>query len=175
MAADFVIESNLPEVAARLEAMAARAPLEAEMALGRLALEVKETYLQFLRGVTPRETGGLADSSDGEVAVEGLTATITARQTKTVPWRNHGDFPLARLMIDGTAAHPIDALGEANGGKEALYWPGAAHPVRHVDHPGTAARDYPTTAMENAMPDIQVEIDAAAVALAHAVVDSGRA
>ncbi|MFF7879115.1 HK97 gp10 family phage protein [Streptomyces californicus] len=37
----------------------------------------------------------------------------------------------------GTAPHRIYPRT-----RQALYWPGAAHPVAYVDHPGTAAHPY---------------------------------
>lgn len=42
----------------------------------------------------------------------------------------------------GTPPHKIRALGRGNGGKQALFWKGARHPVRSVNHPGTIQRPY---------------------------------
>lgn len=46
----------------------------------------------------------------------------------------------------GTKPHPIVAGAlqspPKTGGKKALWWPGAAHPVASVDHPGTPAQPF---------------------------------
>jgi hypothetical protein len=59
------------------------------------------------------------------------------------------------FVILGTRPHPIDPLMPAY----ALYWPGAAHPVRHVDHPGTAPYDYMGMAFDSAEPEVDQRID----------------
>jgi hypothetical protein len=43
----------------------------------------------------------------------------------------------APLVEFGTAPHRIEAKD-----KKALFWPGANHPVRSVQHPGTKPNDY---------------------------------
>ena len=43
----------------------------------------------------------------------------------------------------GTSPHVIKPVN-----KRALYWPGAAHPVAQVNHPGTAARPFLRPAIE---------------------------
>ncbi len=49
--------------------------------------------------------------------------------------------------------------------KQALYWPGAAHPVKSVNHPGTAANPY----MERIVAAAQPDIDALFVQAAHLI------
>lgn len=47
------------------------------------------------------------------------------------------DQPKATFVALGTRAHVIEPRN-----KQALFWPGAAHPVHRVNHPGTAANDW---------------------------------
>ena len=49
----------------------------------------------------------------------------------------------------GTAAHVILPKN-----KKALMWPGAAHPVRSVNHPGTKANPFMERGVENATEEI---------------------
>jgi len=39
--------------------------------------------------------------------------------------------------------------------KRALYWPGAAHPVKMVRHPGTKANPYHQRAVDDSRTDIE--------------------
>lgn len=81
--------------------------------------------------------------------------------------------PLAIFIILGTSPHPIWAgnapgdrpygygIGRSNwSGKKALYWPGASHPVTHVNHPGTKPNDYRNRAADAAIPRIKIIIGA---------------
>ncbi len=45
--------------------------------------------------------------------------------------------PYAEHVILGTGPHTIEPKDA-----KALYWPGAGHPVRRVNHPGTTPNDY---------------------------------
>ena len=48
--------------------------------------------------------------------------------------------PHAAIIEFGTRAHVIEAnTGGFKHSKKALYWPGARHPVKKVNHPGTPA------------------------------------
>ena len=49
----------------------------------------------------------------------------------------------ARGVEEGTSPHIIRAKG-----KKALYWRGARHPVRKVNHPGSRAKPYLIPAFE---------------------------
>ena len=53
--------------------------------------------------------------------------------------------------VEGTRPHTILPKD-----KKALYWPGAAHPVRRVNHPGSK----PNAFMERIIAASQPEIDA---------------
>ena len=56
----------------------------------------------------------------------------------------------ADFVIGGTAPHVIVPLQ-----KRALWWQGAAHPVRQVQHPGTAPDDFPQRAVARAKPKLE--------------------
>ena len=57
-------------------------------------------------------------------------------------------------IIRGTEPYEILPVN-----KKALYWPGADHPVKRVEHPGIKANDYFTAGIENADSEVQAEID----------------
>lgn len=57
----------------------------------------------------------------------------------------------ADFVVGGTAPHVIVPLR-----KRALWWQGAAHPVRAVSHPGTAPNDFPQRAVTRAKPHLEV-------------------
>lgn len=49
----------------------------------------------------------------------------------------------SKAVHDGTRAHTIYPSA-----KRALFWPGAEHPVRRVNHPGTKANPYMKRALD---------------------------
>lgn len=61
-----------------------------------------------------------------------------------------GIAPYADFVIDGTRAHDITPKG-----KQALFWPGAGHPVKKVHHPGTKSNPF----VDNAFNSMQGEIN----------------
>jgi hypothetical protein len=98
-------------------------------------------------------------------ASQAILAKYTTRDT--VPWRTgflvqtfsalletgklhwYPTASYARFVEFGTAPHRIEPKD-----KQALYWPGAAHPVRSVQHPGTRANPFMERIIEAATPDI---------------------
>ncbi len=56
----------------------------------------------------------------------------------------------ALLLEKGSRPHVIEAKGKDNGGKNALHWKGADHPVRKVNHPGTPAYHFMRNALRAA-------------------------
>lgn len=60
--------------------------------------------------------------------------------------------PEAAFVIEGTSPHPIDPVN-----KKALMWPGAAHPVRHVNHPGTQPNPFGEQAKDEIVDVLQAE------------------
>ena len=64
--------------------------------------------------------------------IKGLTATIHTSNIK-----------YARGVEEGTRPHTIRAKN-----KKALYWKGAKHPVKQVNHPGSKAKPFLIPAFE---------------------------
>ena len=73
------------------------------------------------------QTGRLRSSITHEVSSDerGLVARIGS------------NVEYARYVEEGTEPHRIEPVR-----KRALHWPGAAHPVLAVNHPGTRAHPY---------------------------------
>jgi hypothetical protein len=70
--------------------------------------------------------------------------------------------PYAGYVIGGTRAHDIYPRD-----KQALFWPGARHPVTHVHHPGTKGNDFPAAAARDILPAVSRALE---VTVARAVV-----
>lgn len=75
----------------------------------------------------------------------------TVGQGEAAEARFTDDEDYTPFVIHGTAAHEIRPAT-----KKALFWPGAAHPVAFVQHPGTQPNDFPGRAFEAT----QAELDA---------------
>lgn len=168
------IETNLPEVLARAEALIAEVPAMLEAEFAGIVRESGAILTLAVAQHTPYgETDSgqhLADTTAPEVAITGFEALISIHQTKTVYWRKEGiDYPLARLLIDGTSEHPITARGKQNGGADFLYWDGADHPVKRVMHPGTEPDDYPLEGYADAEPDIAAALRIGGAMVAEAI------
>lgn len=69
-------------------------------------------------------------------------------------WGSYG-VKYARWIEEGTRPHVILPRN-----KKALYWKGAAHPVRMVNHPGTKARPYLIPAAHGFYPSLPDRIRA---------------
>jgi hypothetical protein len=52
-----------------------------------------------------------------------------------------------KLVVHGTRPHVI--LPRT---KRALFWPGAGHPLRRVQHPGTKPSPFPARAVQRSLP-----------------------
>ena len=105
-------------------------------------------------------------------ASQAILAKYTTRET--VPWRTgflvqsfqavltpgllrwYPTASYARFVEFGTAPHVIRPKNA-----RALYWPGAEHPVRLVNHPGTKPNPYMERIAAAATPDINEIFDAA--------------
>jgi len=74
------------------------------------------------------------------------------------------DVAYARYVTDGTGPHTIAAK---NG--KALFWPGAAHPVALVHHPGTKPNPYVEDALTGAAAEVRAVFETAVAA----IVDTG--
>lgn len=77
------------------------------------------------------------------------------------------DVPHFEWVVKGTPPHDIYPRGAVTylgftvregSGKQALFWEGAAHPVRMVHHPGTKPNDYPSRALENAEGEVEARL-----------------
>ena len=66
----------------------------------------------------------------------GMTATVHTSNIKYAP-----------MVEKGTKAHIVRAKN-----KKALYWKGAKHPVKQVNHPGSKAKPYLIPAFEKETP-----------------------
>ena len=100
------------------------------------------------------------DTVTARVAAMAQAATGLGRSTVQVA----ADAPHARFVEDGTRPHPIDPRPRQTptGRPPELFWEGAAHPVRHVDHPGTTANPFMERALAEGAP-IATELLAAAL------------
>ena len=95
--------------------------------------------MPIVRGEIPVVTGALRDAETTEVGAGNPTLVRF-----TNPTSYHG------FVVNGTRPHTIEPV---NAG--ALYWPGAAHPVMLVNHPGTHANDYPRRAAQQLVPVVR--------------------
>lgn len=111
-------------------------------ALGRQSDEVARALVQTgvdvqneARRRCPVDTGRLRSSIvhrvDGSGRVSGITVGTNVSYAADVEY--------------GTAPHVILPKN-----RKALYWPGAAHPVSKVNHPGTKAQPFMRPALEMA-------------------------
>lgn len=125
---------GLDQLLARLrQAPSIAAPILQRALSASQALLAKYTR----KGVVPWRTGFL---------VQSFRAEQTAGMLRWFPTASYAPY-----VEFGTAPHVI--LPKE---KKALYWPGAAHPVRRVNHPGTRANPF----MERIVSTSQREIDA---------------
>ena len=67
---------------------------------------------------------------------------------------DEGIAPYAIYVIKGTEPYDIYPVN-----KQALWWPGLDHPVKHVSHPGISANDYFQTGVDNAKPEVDQAVN----------------
>jgi HK97 gp10 family phage protein len=87
----------------------------------------------------PVRTGTLRRSITGQVSGGG--ATVVGRVGTSLKY--------APYVHEGTAPHVIVPVS-----RKALYWPGAAHPVRRVNHPGTRPNPFLRKALAQRRGDV---------------------
>ncbi len=108
------------------------------------------TLAQLLKGPTGHVARDLAVRAVKVESAAKLIATNaprvrTGRYRSSIAWRLGVDglgvyaevgssVPYARILEEGSPPHEIRPRN-----RRALHWPGAAHPVRRVRHPGTRA------------------------------------
>lgn len=133
----------------RVQAGLAAAVAGQSARLAAAGAAISEAGLAALRQEMPEKTGTLKQNETATVAGGNPT---TVRFTNATPYRPY--------VILGTAPHVIRPVNA-----QALYWPGAAHPVKLVHHPGTKANDYPARALEVARPAFRAVLEADAAAI----------
>lgn len=82
-----------------------------------------------------------------ETQTANLVQSIHANQTRVIPGQlvegsMSAGMEYAEAVEKGTAPHRIEAVN-----KKALWWPGASHPVKSVQHPGSAAYPFMVPAL----------------------------
>lgn len=84
-----------------------------------------------------------------------LRRSIVSRVDTATKGRVGTNLSYAPAVHNGSGPHVIRAKS-----KKALYWKGAAHPVRSVRHPGTKANPFFERGIERGMPDIEQALSA---------------
>ena len=82
-------------------------------------------------------------SNNGSVKTGHLRHGITTNVGNMEVTVHTSNIKYARLVEEGTRPHTIRAKN-----KKALYWKGAKHPVKSVNHPGSKAKPYLIPAFE---------------------------
>ena len=131
-----IIEVTIPNLLPFRERMAA-AP---ELFNAERIAAMRDTALiaeAEIKRLTPRKTGRLFAAWHSDVSPDGSQARISDAVS------------YASVVEFGSAAHDI-----APNRAKALSWPGAAHPVRRVRHPGTTGQHMGERGVEAAKPMI---------------------
>jgi hypothetical protein len=79
----------------------------------------------------------------GELKKSGKVKKAYPKDLKAVVSFGDDKVGYAAMVEYGTGPHAITPKN-----KQALYWPGADHPVKYVWHPGTAAKPFLQPAVE---------------------------
>lgn len=95
-----------------------------------------------------------------ELAARFGQAASGLRRGGSVRIGNSAQVPYAQAVHDGARPHVIYARAGS-----ALFWRGAAHPVRKVNHPGNKANPYLTDALQATIPAIGTTLSKAVVAM----------
>jgi hypothetical protein len=114
-----------------------------------------QNIVMALQAHAPTMADELATFFQGNIAMKNETGTFresmkgeSDASESQVSLRVVSNDPLAVVKLEPTSPHEIYPLHPA----EALYWPGADHPVAHVHHPGTVGLGVQVEAMmEQAM------------------------
>lgn len=96
------------------------------------------------------ESGGLGDSTGTDLG--GNVSSLT--MAKILAGTN---VDYAASVEKGSSAHTIEAKDAG-----ALFWPGAAHPIGKVQHPGTAPYPFMAPAFDGCGPVVAAEMAVAA-------------
>lgn len=130
---DFTVQiTGLDELTARLK----NAPQIAAPILARAMSAAQATLAKYtVKGIVPWRSGFLTQS---------FRANLTANVLRWFPTASYAPY-----VEFGTKPHVITPTV-----KGALYWPGASHPVRSVNHPGTRPNPFMERILKAAQPDI---------------------
>jgi hypothetical protein len=93
---------------------------------------------KWVRHEAPRKTGNLAASTRKEI--HGMSGHV---------YVSNAQAKYFDCVVDGTRPHDIVPK---NG--QALFWPGASHPVKKVRHPGTKKNEYLDKAFHKMLPEV---------------------
>jgi hypothetical protein len=107
------------------ELAAARARLDPRAFQARVGAAMAESLLYLQRAVV-RRTSAVTGALRASIGVQRL-GPLTGAVRTALEYAGHVEY--------GTRPHTIRPRR-----KRALYWAGAAHPVRQVNHPGTKGR-----------------------------------
>lgn len=111
-------------MAARATKIDPSAKAHVDAAIGDFLTLIGDQIVADAKAAVPKKTGRLAASLIAEVQKKTLRVGST-------------DCNYATDVEMGTMPHLI-----LPNSKKALYWPGAAHPVAYVNHPGTRPQPY---------------------------------
>jgi hypothetical protein len=139
---------GLPELVSRFQqAPSIVAPILQRALSASGAILAKHT----IKGVVPWRTGFLTQSFRAEMS------GLVLRWFPTASYAPFVEF--------GTKPHQIFPKD-----KKALYWPGAAHPVRMVNHPGTKPNDFMGRIVQESQEEINQQFGAALQQITQALV-----
>lgn len=111
---------------------------KASRAVTEATFEVRRS----IRRITPIDTGNLRANIDYE-NVDDLSSRI---------YVDEGNAPYAIFVYKGTRPHVIR-------GNPYLFWPNAEHPVREVQHPGTAPNPFFDRGVKNSLKRVDLIVD----------------
>ena len=86
-------------------------------------------------------------TNNGSVNTGHLRRSISTKMGDMEATIHTSNLKYAPMVEFGTRPHIIRAKN-----KKALYWKGAAHPVKQVNHPGSKAKPYLIPAFEKEIP-----------------------
>ena len=126
--------SDLTKLTASLKKLSDEAESNVNKAIKDSAFNIQRNAMSNLTNNGSVKTGHLRRSIS--VDMGNLEATIHTSNVK-----------YAVMVEKGTKAHIIKPKS-----KKALYWKGASHPVKQVNHPGSKAKPYLIPAFEKEVP-----------------------
>ena len=86
-------------------------------------------------------------TANKSVKTGNLRRSVTHKLTSLEGIVHTSNLKYARFVEEGTRSHVIKPKS-----KKMLYWKGASHPVKQVNHPGSRAKPYLIPAFEDEKP-----------------------